>query len=85
MEPDICPSWWPRLLWWILHHPRGPGPDPGPIDKDLIARVDAHLAAIAVAALSTRLSDATAREQIGRLAGKLASDPMPGLTQSVRG
>jgi hypothetical protein len=83
MEPDICPPWWPNLLWWLLHHPHGPGPDPGPIDKGLLTRLDAHFAAVAVAALATRLSDRTAREEVGRIAGELASDPMPGLAVRV--
>lgn len=26
MDPDICPPWWPGLLWWLLHHPHHPEP-----------------------------------------------------------
>ncbi len=21
MEPELCPPWWPSLLWWLIHHP----------------------------------------------------------------
>jgi len=80
MEPDICPPWWPNLLWSLLHH-HGPGPGP---DKNLVNRLDAHFAAIAVSALSTRLADSSAREEVGRIAGELASDPMPAFAQAVR-
>jgi len=25
MDVDICPPWWPRMLWWLIHHPpKGP-------------------------------------------------------------
>ena len=27
MDGDICPPWWPNLLWWLIHHPpKGDGP-----------------------------------------------------------
>lgn len=27
MEPELCPPWWPSLIWWLLHHhPRHPEP-----------------------------------------------------------
>lgn len=30
MDPELCPPWWPELLWWLLHHPHGPEPpEPG--------------------------------------------------------
>jgi len=29
MEPEICPPWWPSLIWWLLHHhPHEPEPEP---------------------------------------------------------
>lgn len=78
---DTCPTYWPALLWWLIHHPHGPGPDPGPIDRELVAKLDAHFANIAVAALAGRLSDKKAGHQIGTLASKLASNPMPGVAE----
>lgn len=22
---DLCPPWWPRMIWWLIHHPpKGP-------------------------------------------------------------
>jgi hypothetical protein len=81
MEPDICPPYWPRLIWWLIHHPHG---DSGPIDKGLFSRLDAHFAAVAVAALSPRLPDAGISKEVGGIFGKLASNPMPGLSQATR-
>ncbi len=72
----LCPDWWPRLLWWHIHHPHGPG-DPGPIDRERFAKLDAHFSALAVEALSARLGDSRMTEQVGALVGTLASDPMP--------
>jgi hypothetical protein len=82
MEPDLCPPYWPALLWELLHrrHPIPP-PEPWPIDKQLITQLDAHFAAIAVVGLASRLGDKRASEEVGKLAGKLASNPMPGLGQ----
>jgi len=28
MDIEICPPWWPNLLWYILHHRPGPPPPP---------------------------------------------------------
>jgi hypothetical protein len=87
MEPDICPPYWPELLWWLFHHHHpipGPDPDPWPIDKQLMNELDAHFAAIAVAGLAGRLGDKRVREEVGKLAGHLASNPMPGLGQLSR-
>jgi hypothetical protein len=78
-DTPLCPPYWPAILWWLIHHPHGPGPDPGPIDRQLLDRLDAHFAAVAVAVLSGRLADKRVSEEVGRLAGRLASDPMPGL------
>ena len=30
MEPDLCPPWWPALLWSLIHRPHGPFPEPDP-------------------------------------------------------
>lgn len=79
MEPDLCPPWWPSIIWWLIHHPHGPGPDPGPIDRKLLTELDSHFASVAIAALAGRLSDRKAAEQVGSALGKLASNPMPGL------
>lgn len=79
MEPDICPPHWPWLIWWLIHHPHGPTPDPPPIDKQLLNRLDERFAAIAVAGLAGRLADKRVAGDIGKLVGPLASDPMPGL------
>jgi hypothetical protein len=41
MEPELCPPWWPSLIWWLLHH-HHPEPEPewirqveGPIEEVL--------------------------------------------------
>ena len=78
MEPDLCPPYWPRLVWWLIHHPHG---DRGPIDKQLFNRLDAQYAAVAVAGLATHLSDKRVGEDVGNLVAPLASDPMPGFGQ----
>jgi hypothetical protein len=23
-DVDICPPWWPRMLWWLINHPHEP-------------------------------------------------------------
>ena len=78
MEPDLCPPYWPRLIWWLIHHPHG---GPGPIDKQLFNRLDAQYAAVAVAGLATHLSDKRVGEDVGNLVASLASDPMPAFGQ----
>jgi hypothetical protein len=80
MEPDTCPPYWPRLIWWLIHHPHGAG-DLGPIDKQLFNRLDAQYAAVAVAGLATHLSDKRVGGEVGELVGSLASNPMPGFSQ----
>lgn len=78
-DVELCPPWWPRMIWWLIHHPHGPG-DPPPIDRELFTQLDTHFAAVAITALAGRLSDKKIGEQVGNLAGKLrSSDPMPGL------
>ncbi len=27
MEPDLCPPWWPSLIWWLIHHHHEPEPE----------------------------------------------------------
>ncbi len=78
-DVPICPPWWPIIIWWHIHNPPGPGPDPGPIDRQLVAKLDAHFAAVAITALSNRLGDRKIAEQVGINVGRLASNPMPGL------
>ena len=78
---DTCPMYWPELLWWLIHH-GGPPPPP-----EAIARLDGYFAAVAVSALSTRLTDKKVALEIEGLAGRLASGPMPavlGVTQVGR-
>ncbi|KRF02057.1 hypothetical protein ASG87_11265 [Frateuria sp. Soil773] len=54
METDeLCPRLWPEILWELLHgHPHGPG-DPEPWRQG----VDEVLSALAINALSWRLTD----------------------------
>lgn len=43
MDIDICPPWWPEILWRILHHgPRPPEPPPDPWLEDLLIVVSIH-------------------------------------------
>lgn len=76
MEPDICPPWWPWWLWWFIHHPHGPGPDPGPIDREAFTKIDRYLSTFAIAVLSSRLGDARITQQAQSLVGPAASDAM---------
>lgn len=71
MEPDLCPPYWPAIIWWILHHPRKPGPDPGP----LVEKLDVYFAAIAVSALAGNLGDKKIAEQIRQLAAPMVGKP----------
>jgi hypothetical protein len=78
-DVPLCPPYWSEIIWWLIHH-HGPGPDPGPLDRELVAQYDAHFAALAISALASRLSDQKVAQQIGTLTSKLSSTPMPGLS-----
>ncbi len=68
MEPeDICPPYWPELLWRIFHGPPPPPPgEPYPIDL-----VDSVFAAISVRFLATRLGDTEFSGSIQKQAGEV--------------
>lgn len=53
MDGDICPPWWPDLLWRLFH--RRPGPPPPPWIEDLFV-------VIAINELAGSLSN----EKLGR-------------------
>jgi hypothetical protein len=60
MDVDICPPWWPNLIWYLIHHPKhGPGPDPGPLDE--LFKV------IAISQLAGQLADEGLGKQIQSL------------------
>jgi hypothetical protein len=63
LEPgeDICPPWWPRLMWW-LHFRPGHGPGPGPVNyppaiNDIMASLHIHT-------MSYLMEDQSAAQQI---------------------
>lgn len=44
---DICPPWWPRIIWWLIHHPpRGPGPRPPSATKAVTEATESLLVAL---------------------------------------
>lgn len=45
MEPELCPPWWPELLWSLLHHEHHPGPPP---PEEWLRDLEEVLAALAV-------------------------------------
>lgn len=77
-DVPLCPPWWPSMIWWLIHH-HGPGPDPGPVDREAFKRLDAHFAGLAVEALAGRLDDAKVGREIDGLVNRLKSDPMPAI------
>lgn len=42
MDIDICPPWWPDVLWRIFHRHPGPPPPPDPWLEDLLVVVSIH-------------------------------------------
>ena len=59
-NPEICPPWWPRLMW-RLHFPR-PGGGPGPVNyppaiNDIMASLHIHT-------MSYLMADQGAAQQI---------------------
>jgi hypothetical protein len=38
MEPELCPPWWPELIWWLLHHHGNPPPPPP--DEEWLKRIE---------------------------------------------
>jgi hypothetical protein len=80
-DVPLCPPYWPELVWSLIH-PHWPDPEPPRrINRELVAELDAHFASIAVAALVSRFSDEKVGQQIGNLANKATSNPMPGLAE----
>jgi len=75
----LCPPYWPDLIWRLIHKlPPPPDPDPDPIYRSKLFReLDSHFAAIAVEALSVRVTDARLGGQIRELAVKAGPTPEP--------
>ncbi len=62
MDPDICPSWWPNLLWHLHFGPHPPGVGPinyPPAIEDIMAGLTIHT-------MSYMMRD---QEQAGRIRG----------------
>lgn len=46
MEPiEICPPWWPRILWWLIRV-RPPIPDPPPYWDEMAKLTETMLVAL---------------------------------------
>jgi len=60
---DICPPWWPRLIWW-LHFRPWPGPEPGPNPVNYPPAIDDITASLAIHTLSYLLLDQKAAQSI---------------------
>lgn len=84
MEPDLCPSYWPRLIWRLVHH-HGPGPDPAPIDRSAFQVLDQHFATLGIAALANSVRAQDARLDIQKNALRVESNPMPGVMKALEG
>jgi hypothetical protein len=70
--PDLCPPWWPDILW-PPHH----GPPPGPLDE--------VLAALAIYQMASRFSDHEARAGIQRLVAPVLEKNASHLIQGMQG
>jgi len=67
---DICPPWWPNILWWIHHHVPGPPPPPDPWREQLFRAIAIH--DLAEGLSDVPLSHAQTLADAGRAAGDLA-------------
>lgn len=83
MDPELCPPWWPELIWWLLHHhPVPPTPEEewrkrieGPIEE-LMGGLAVYVQAQAFVGkehegLRQRMQE-TAHEQMSKALGALA-------------
>jgi hypothetical protein len=67
-NPDICPPWWPRLMWQLHLKWPGHGPGPGPINyppaiNDIMAGLHIHTLSYLLADQSSAQQIRTATEQ----------------------
>jgi len=69
---DICPPWWPNILWSIHHHVPGPPPPPDPWREQLFR-------AIAIHDLAEGLSDRELASGIQGAAAKAIQGSVGGL------
>jgi hypothetical protein len=70
---DICPPWWPDIIWWLIHHP--------PKGSD---RVDER-ALIATENILVALHEFHAAGAIGTdLAGRVRSDAIGRMSEAVQ-
>lgn len=47
MEPELCPPWWPDLIWRLLHH-HFPDPPPEEWKKRVMGPAEEMLGALAI-------------------------------------
>jgi hypothetical protein len=81
MDGDICPPWWPNLLWWRIHHPpKGDGPV---WDERQMKVVDEVLASLSVFVLSGSLSEASA-PKVRQIAGEDLKASVGRLVSAIR-
>ena len=60
MDPDICPPWWPKLLWQLHYFPHPPGV--GPINYP--PAIEDMMSALAIHTMSYMLLDQAQAQQI---------------------
>jgi hypothetical protein len=79
-NPDICPPWWPHLMW-RLHFPiKRPGGGPGPIN--LPPAIDDIMAALHIHTMSYLMNDQSAAQQIRTITEKRLAQSVQNLSKA---
>ncbi|MBS1853128.1 MAG: hypothetical protein JST79_19685 [Acidobacteria bacterium] len=79
-EGDLCPPWWPRLLW-RLHFPIGGGVNPpNPVNYPPI--IDQIMAGLHVHTMSYLMQDQKAAQEIRNIAEKQLGDAVRNLSKA---
>jgi hypothetical protein len=83
---EICPPWWPRMIWWLIHHPpkgpRRPAVAKAVTDatESLLVGLNTYHGALAIGPKQEDL-----RAQLRRAAIEQMSDAVKQLARPVQG
>jgi hypothetical protein len=67
MDPDdICPPWWPKIIWDLHFHRPIPGTKPNPVNYP--PEIENIMSALAIHTFSYKMSDQNVAQQIRTMA-----------------